>query len=1088
MDLVSQNLLLTSGGKKDSTYVDDVFSTYLYTGTGGAQRIDNGLKLGNANAGNSVDFGGFGESSDYLQMAHTTDLCFGNGDFTIECWAFAEKHDSWNAIFGNWNNGNPADGYALETVSGDLEFYWYNAAGSYTLVQGAAVPVGQWSHLCVCRSGNTLRVFVNGTMYGSGVSMTEGIRDGTTDFTIGGRVAGGGWWDGNITNLRVTKGQALYTANFTPSTEPFTTTSQGATSSNVKLLCCNKDTVTGSTVTPGTITAFGSPTASNFGTGTASDGEGGMVWIKGRSIGTSNIINDTVRGAGNRISSNSANESASSTAFLSSFNSSGFSVGADNDVSYNGQTFASWSFRKQKGFFDVVTYTGTGVTQNIAHNLGSVPGAIFLKRTDAAHNWGVYHRGMNKGVTPERYRQRLNIAGQEDGNNTNGESYWANTAPTSTHFTVSGPVANNNNTNVSGATYVAYIFAGGASSVATARSVVCDGTGDYLSLGSSSDLAMGTGDFTIEGWYKINAKQNFGFFMNGPSGLSSTYGTVVWNYTGSSYGLQFFGSGNSYATGFTPPSGQWFHLALVRNSGTTSLYYNGKVLRAVADNTNYTNTTFQIGGYDSSPYLMNGSVSNFRIVKGTAVYTSSFNPPTEPLTNITNTVLLCCNNSSTTGSTVTPGTITANGDPTASTDSPFDDPEGYKFGKEGDQNLIKCGHVTTDTTNGAILNLPWEPQWFLYKQNNANNNWIILDSMRSWTADGFVEMLYPNTSGTESGGNGYEELGGRTIKFQGYGNNYDFMYIAIRRPDGYVGKPPEAGTDVFTIDTGNGSSIIPSFDSGFPVDMAFYKYRITASADWLACSRLMGTKYVITNSTATEVSFQYFTWDSNVGWANESTAYATYYSWMWKRHAGFDVVCYDGNSTAGRGVPHNLGQVPEMIWVKKRSSSSDGNWSVYHKGLNGGTNPEDYYINLNGNDAEINNLYRWNDTPHNSTHFTLGTSGSVNDSGQTYIAMLFASVDGISKCGYFTGTGSEMTITTGFQPRFLILRKSSATNENWEVLDTTRGWGAGNDQRLNLNTNAAQSSIQFGAPTSTGFTLPSNWTESGYNFIYYAHA
>ena len=42
--------------------------------------------------------------SDYLQMAHTTDLCFGNGDFTIECWAYAEKHDSWNAIIGNWNN------------------------------------------------------------------------------------------------------------------------------------------------------------------------------------------------------------------------------------------------------------------------------------------------------------------------------------------------------------------------------------------------------------------------------------------------------------------------------------------------------------------------------------------------------------------------------------------------------------------------------------------------------------------------------------------------------------------------------------------------------------------------------------------------------------------------------------------------------------------------------------------------------------------------------------------------------------------------------------------------------------------------
>ena len=66
-----------------------------------------------------------------------------------------------------------------------------------------------------------------------------------------------------------------------------------------------------------------------------------------------------------------------------------------------------------------------------------------------------------------------------------------------------------------------------------------------------------------------------------------------------------------------------------------------------------------------------GKISNFRIVKGTGVCTTTFKPPTEPLTNITNTKLLCCNNSSTTGSTVTPGTITANGDPTASTTDPF---------------------------------------------------------------------------------------------------------------------------------------------------------------------------------------------------------------------------------------------------------------------------------------------------------------------------------------------------------------------------------------------------------------------------------
>ena len=1091
MDLVSQNLLLTSGGKKDSTYVDDVFSTYLYTGTGGAQRIDNGLKLGNANAGNSVDFGGFGESSDYLQMAHTTDLCFGNGDFTIECWAFAEKHDGWNAVFGNWNNGNPADGYALETVSGDLEFYWYNAAGSYTLVQGAAVPVGEWSHLCVCRSGNTLRVFVNGTMYGSGVSMTEGIRDGTTDFTIGGRVAGGGWWDGNITNLRVTKGQALYTANFTPSTEPFTTTSQGATSSNVKLLCCNKDTVTGSIVTPGTITAFGSPTASNFGTGTASDGEGGMVWIKGRSIGTSNVINDTVRGAGNRISSNSANESASSTAFLSSFNSSGFSVGTDNDVSYNGQTFASWSFRKQKGFFDIVTYTGDGTDRQIAHSLGSVPGSIFVKRTDQAHNWGVYHRGLNKGVTPEKYRQRLNIAGQEDGNNDNGKSYWNNTAPTSTHFTVSGGAGSNFNTNVSGATYVAYLFAGGASDEpGAARSVEFDGTGDYLSLASSSDLAMGTGDFTVEGWFKVNSGSNYAFWMNGANGLGGDLGVCVWYYSGSSYGLTF-NNGSDQTTNVHPQTGQWFHLAYVRSSGTTSLYYNGKLLKSASNTINYTNQTFVIGGYTSTSYLMNGAVSNFRIVKGTAVYTSSFNPPTQGLTDITNTKLLCCNKNTVTGSTVTPGTITSNGNPQSSTDTPFDDPAGYKFGEEGDQNIIKCGNFVTDSSNGFTLDLPWEPQWLLFKQNNANNNWIILDSMRGWTADGVVDMLYPNVANTESSGSGYEKLLGNTIRFQGYGNNYDFMYIAIRRPDGLVGKPPVTGTEVFAMDTGKGSSTIPNFDSGFPVDLSLVRNPSTTSS-WWAGTRLTQGKEIKVNGAEAQINWQYNVYDSNVGWQNYSGhTSSNQQSWMWKRNAGFDVVAYKGYDPAGvRAIPHNLGKVPEMIWMKARDYA--GGWYVYHKGLNGGTNPEQYHLRVNSSNAEVNSANAWADTAPTSTHWTVGNDNAGNGT-YDYIAMLFASVDGISKVGSYTGNASASgpTITLGFAPRFILIKCASVGGTNWFVYDTLRGLTAGNDKRLYLNTNGGQDTADDIDPSATGFQVVSTWDQLNDNnakYIYYAHA
>ena len=146
---------------------------------------------------------------------------------------------------------------------------------------------------------------------------------------------------------------------------------------------------------------------------------------------------------------------------------------------------------------------------------------------------------------------------------------------------------------------------------------------------------------------------------------------------------------------------------------------------------------------------------------------------------------------------------------------------------------------------------------------------------------------------------------------------------------------------------------------------------------------------------------------------------------------------------------------------------------------------------LNTTAAEASATNRWNNTAPNANTFTVGGANSVGDGGATYIAMLFASVEGVSKVGSFTGTGATITITTGFRPRFLILRASSMASP-WYAFDTTRGWGAGgNDQFINLNEATSQASINFGEPTATGFTI--NYTHatvngSGQNIIYYAHA
>ena len=250
---------------------------------------------------------------------------------------------------------------------------------------------------------------------------------------------------------------------------------------------------------------------------------------------------------------------------------------------------------------------------------------------------------------------------------------------------------------------------------------------------------------------------------------------------------------------------------------------------------------------------------------------------------------------------------------------------------------------------------------------------------------------------------------------------------------------------------------------------------------------LFNATYLVPNDTSAEAGGADYSWDSNVGWGKGLNS--ANQSWMWKRHAGMDVVTFDGVS-GGAWYQHGLNKVPEMIWIKDRSATEA--WQVYHKGVNGGTNPENYEMVLNTNAAQSggdNNL--WGSGVPTATHFRTGAydRGGANTS-HSYIAMLFASVDGISKVGSYTAPDGAFSVNVGFQPRFLMIKRASGTG-NWVVLDTTRGWGSGDDKYLRLNTTDAQADHGIGAPTSTGFNLDGYYADTGSEnskYIYYAHA
>lgn len=817
--------------------------------------------------------------------------------------------------------------------------------------------------------------------------------------------------------------------------------------------------------------------------------KGGLVWLKRRNGGDAHYLIDTVRGTNKTLSSNTTTQESTDSSFINSFNNNGVTIGPSINTNYNNDSYSSWSFRKAPGFFDVVAWTGDGSSnRQISHSLSSIPGCIIVKKTSASDPWSVYHRSLDS-TSPENYRIFLD---EGDARLTANTSIWNQTKPTSSNFTV----GSNDQVNGNGKTYVAYLFAGGESTQNEAVSVDFDGSGDYLSIPDSSDFNIGSSEFTIEGWIKVDALNSTGagWLTSWSSssqrgwyfGTSNTNKFVfAWSDTGSNI--------NTIDSGYTVKvDGQFHHYAVTRSGTTLYFYVDGLLVKInTSSGDTFHNSTGAVAvGYNpdgGSGWELNGKISNLRFVKGTVVYTSSFRPPTEPLTNITNTKLLCCNNSSVTGSTVTPGTITANGDPTASTDSPFDDPAGFVFGESGSENVIKCGSYVGngDATNGTKIHLGFEPQWLLIKSTGFSEEWHMFDCMRGIVNNGNDIRLEASTSGSELtsvdfidvDASGFTALHNPNVNK----NNEGYIYMAIRRPDGYCGKLPSLGTSVFAMDTGNGSTTIPAYDSGFPVDFALDR-RPAASENWYTSARLMGAKWLKTNASSAETSGASYLWDSNVGYVAGNWADSNYQSWMWKRHAGFDVVTYAGNST-NREIRHSMGIAPTMVWLKSRTSSEG--WVVGSSGLSSWAE----YLTLNNSDAESTNAGIFNSAAPTATHFSLGSQNRSNENNQNYIAMLFASVDGISKVGYYTGNGNSSgpTVTLGFAPRLVII-KCTSNNTYWYLFDTFRGIS----YSIALQEDAAQdSNSNFITVNSTGFQPTTTFDHINGNneiYTYYAHA
>jgi len=218
-----------------------------------------GVSNGAHNAMYGVSFDG---SNDTLTIPDNADFELGSGDFTIEAWVKGDDttQQSYTTVISKFQSSNFS--WMIRWSSDDIEreawsFFYSTTGSNYITVTGAPLDDQKWHHLVVARSGGTIRCYTDGIINDTKTT-TDTFYSGTADVVIGSD-QNSNYFDGIISDVRVTKGEALYTGGgFTPPSAPMTTTSQGATASNVKLLCCNGSSVTASTVTPGTITNSGS--------------------------------------------------------------------------------------------------------------------------------------------------------------------------------------------------------------------------------------------------------------------------------------------------------------------------------------------------------------------------------------------------------------------------------------------------------------------------------------------------------------------------------------------------------------------------------------------------------------------------------------------------------------------------------------------------------------------------------------------------------------------------------------------------------------------------------------------------------------
>jgi hypothetical protein len=589
--------------------------------------------------GKSMTFDGNG---DYLTL-NGSSIDFETGDFTVEAFVY-HTGDNDDTIISDSTGFTFTYGYG-----GKLRFY--HANGSDIVDATANFISNRWVHVAVVRSNNILTFYQDGNAVGSHAYNVDIGTNSSTTYV--GKYFGGTIQDfeGKISDLRIVKGTAVYTENFSVPTAPF----DGATPevpSQVSLHLNGTDSgiVDSSsnshalTINGDVAVVSGSPHDST--TSMSFDGNGDYISIADH--------DDFNFGSGDFTVEMWINAATQSTNWPGIFSGSDYNAAGSASLRFDNVGHDNKLFLYTNGLGDPALTTANTLSHNTWHHIALVRSGTSLS---------FYVNGTQDGTTTISSGQTFDFSVGEfrigrgfdvDGGNAyfagkiadvraiKGSAVAPTAAPTSALTAVAGTsLLISGNGGVSDASSSSHsltlngdVTTALGSPYTSGNVIAFDGSGDYISVPSSNDVIMGSEDFTFETWfYHENASTSpWGRMVE--AGAYTSAETWRVNQVGSTGQIAFQIGGPSprqeIFSNAVLALQEWNHIAIVRNSNTITMYINGVAQSSTLSYTGSFTAGMTLIGQGDTNYW-HGKLADIRLVKGTAIYTENFSVPTATL-------------------------------------------------------------------------------------------------------------------------------------------------------------------------------------------------------------------------------------------------------------------------------------------------------------------------------------------------------------------------------------------------------------------------------------------------------------------------